>query len=103
MTLSAPSGQQVMVDWATADGTGAVAGSDYEGGSGSLEFAPGETDKAVLIGVIGDLENETDETFTVTISSPQHANLGNATETVTIVDNDPLPTSVPIFDVDDVQ
>ena len=103
VTLSAPSGQQVMVDWATADGTGAVAGSDYEGGSGTLEFAPGETDKAILISVIGDLADETDETFTVTISSPQHANLGNATETVTIVDNDPLPTSVPIFDVPDVQ
>jgi Calx-beta domain len=26
VTLSAPSGQQVMVDWATADGTGALAG-----------------------------------------------------------------------------
>ena len=55
VTLSAPSGQQVVVDWATANGTGALAGTDYEGGSGTLQFAPGETDKAVLIDVIGDL------------------------------------------------
>ena len=103
VTLSAPSGQPVLVDWATADGTGAVAGSDYESGSATLEFAPGETDKAILIDVIGDLADEADETFTTTISSPQNANLGNATETVTIVDNDPFPTGVPIFDVADVQ
>jgi hypothetical protein len=103
VTLSAPSGQQVSVDWATADGSGAMAGSDYESGSGTLEFAPGETDKTILINVIGDMVDEADETFTTTISSPQHASLGNATETVTIVDNDPLPTGVPIFDVADVQ
>ncbi len=103
VTLSAPSGQQVMVDWATANGTGALAGTDYEGGSGTLQFAPGETDKAVLIDVIGDLADETDETFTVTLSSPQNATLGNATETITIVDNDPIPTGVPIFDALDAQ
>jgi hypothetical protein len=103
VTLSAPSGQQVTADWMTADGTGAVAGSDYESGSGTLQFAPGETDKSILISVIGDLADEADETFTTTISSPQNANLGNATETVTIVDNDPFPTGVPVFDVDDVQ
>jgi Calx-beta domain len=74
-----------------------------EGGSGTLQFAPGETDKAVLIDVIGDLADETDETFTATLSSPQNANLGNATETVTIVDNDPVPTGVPIFDALDAQ
>ncbi len=103
VSLSEPSGQQVMVDWVTADGTGAVVGSDYGAGSGTLQFAPGETDKAILISVIGDLLAETDETFTVTISSPQNADLGNATQTVTIVDNDPLPTGVPVFDVLDVQ
>ena len=54
----------------TADGTGTEADSDYAGGSGTLHFAPGETDKAVLITVIGDMANETDETFTVMISSP---------------------------------
>src|SRR5262245_18105570 len=102
-TLSAPSGREVSVDWATEDGTGTEADGDYTGGSGTLLFAPGETEQAVLIPVIGDAADETDETFTLSISSPMNADLGNATDTVTIVDNDPLPTSVPIFDVADVR
>jgi hypothetical protein len=99
VSLSAPSGQEVTVDWATADGTAMEADSDYTGDSGTLQFAPGETDKAILVTVIGDVNSESDETFTLTLSSPTNANLGNAIDTVTIVDNDPLPTGVPIFDV----
>jgi hypothetical protein len=102
VTLSAPSGQEVAVAWATADGTATEADTDYSGDSGTLHFAPGEIDGALLITVIGDVNTETDETFTVTLSSPTNANLGNATDTVTIVDNDPLPTSVPILDVSNV-
>ena len=102
-TLSAPSGQEVTVDWATVDGTATEADSDYTGGSGTLHFASGETEQTILIPVIGDVTDEPDESFTVSISSPLNANLGNATDTLTIVDNDPLPTSVPIFDVLDAQ
>jgi hypothetical protein len=103
VTLTQPSGREVSVDWATADGTAMQANDDYESGSGTLHFAPGETDKVVLITVNGDVTNETDETFTVVLSSPVNANLGTTTDTVTIVDNDPLPTGVPIFDVKDVK
>jgi hypothetical protein len=103
VTLSAPSGRDVSVDWSTADGTATLANSDYAIGSGTLDFAPGETQKIVLVAVIGDLNNESDEAFDVTISSPVNATVGNATDTVTIVDNDPLPTSVPIFEVNDVK
>jgi hypothetical protein len=101
VTLSAPSGQEVDVDWSTADGTATEAGNDYTGKSGTIHFAPGETSATVIIPVIGDVASEADETFTVTLTSPVHATLGNATDTVTILDNDPLPTSVPIFDVAD--
>ena len=103
VTLSAPSGRDVAVNWATADGTATETDADYTGDSGTLQFAPGETEHVLLIPVIGDLSNEADETFTVTLSLPVNANLGNATDTVTIVDNDPLPTSVPVFDVLDVK
>src|SRR5262249_55322967 len=37
ISLSAPSGQEVSVDFATADGT-AVAPGDYQGASGTLQF-----------------------------------------------------------------
>ena len=103
VTLTAPSAKEISVDWATADGTATEADSDYVGGSGTLHFAPGETDKVVLITVIGDMTNETDETFTVALSSPVNANLGTRTDTVTIVDNDPLPVGVPTFNVKDVK
>jgi len=102
VTLSTPSGREVTVDWATEDGTGTEADNDYTGGSGTLHFAPGETGQTILIPVIGDVADEADETFTVSIASPLNADLGNATDTVTIVDNDPLPAGVPIFDVADV-
>ena len=105
VTLTAPSGKAVSVAWATADGTvdPATEGDDYLGGSGTLHFAPGETDKVVLITVIGDVTNESDETFTVALSSPVNATLGTTPDTVTIVDNDPLPAGVPIFNVKDVK
>ena len=101
VTLSAPSGQEVDVDWATADGTATEAGTDYTGKSGTVHFGAGETSATVVIPVIGDVASEADETFTVTLTSPVHATLGNDIDTVTILDNDPLPTSVPIFDVAD--
>ena len=65
VTLSAPSGLDVSVDWATADGTATVADSDYVAGAGQLDFAPGETSTVVLIQVIGDVATEGDETFDV--------------------------------------
>jgi len=103
VALSAPSGQDVSVVWTTVDGTALVTDSDYTADGSTLHFAPGETDKVVLVAVIGDVNNETDETFKIQLSSPVNATLGNDIDTVTIVDNDPLPTSVPIFSVNDVK
>jgi len=68
VTLAAPLGVPVMVDYATSDGT-AAAGSDYVATSGTLTFAPGETTKAVVVSVIGDTVFEADETFLVTLSN----------------------------------
>ena len=61
--------QNVSVDYATADGT-AVAGSDYTATSGTLNFAPGETNKTVVVSVTADVAVENDEVF--------YVNLGNA-------------------------
>jgi Calx-beta domain-containing protein len=103
VSLSSPSGRDVSVTWTTADGTATVADNDYTSDGGTLHFTPGETHQVVLVAVIGDVNNEADETFTVQLSSPVNASLGTDTDTVTILDNDPLPTSVPIFDVNDVK
>ena len=87
------------MDWATADASATVADSDYVAGAGQLDFAPGETSKMVLIEVIGDVATEGDETFDVVLSSPVNATLGNATDVVTIVDNDPIPPGSAVLDV----
>jgi hypothetical protein len=99
VTLSAESGRDVAVDWATADGTATSAGLDYSPGSDTLEFPPGQTELIVVIPVIGDEITEGDETFDVNVSSPVNATLGNATDVVTIVDNDPIPPGSAVLTV----
>jgi hypothetical protein len=90
VTLSPASGQTVMVNHATADGT-ATVGSDYTDTSGTLTFAPGVTTQMISVPVTGDTTNEADETFTVTLSSPTDATITNATGTGTIQNDDAQP------------
>ena len=87
VALSEASADPVSVDWATSDGT-AVAGADYAAASGTLDFAPGETEKSIVIDIIDDLAIEPDETFTVTLSDATGAGILSGAATVTIVNDD---------------
>ncbi len=89
--LSAPSGQIVTADYVTSDGT-ARAGSDYVAATGALTFAPGETSRTITVTVNGDLLNEADETFVVTLTNPINAMLADAQGIGTIINDDDLPT-----------
>jgi hypothetical protein len=91
VTLSAPSGRTVTVNYATSNGT-ANAGSDYGATSGTLTFAPGVTSQIVNVPVTGDASSEPDETFTVTLSAPFNATLTAPTATGTIVNDDTAPS-----------
>ena len=91
VSLSAPSGKAISVDYATADGTAAAPG-DYAGVSGTLSFAPGQTTKTVDVAVQGDLLNEFDETFAVNLSNLSNVASGILSGTGTILDDDPTPT-----------
>ena len=86
-SLGGPSGKTVSVDYATSDGT-AVSGSDYEAVSGSLTFAPGETEKTISVRVTDDIEVESDESFTVRLSGQSNVSLSGASVSVTIEDDD---------------
>lgn len=97
ITLSAASAETVTVNYATADGT-ATAGSDYTAGSGTLTFAPGETSKTVTVSITGDTVTESNETFTVNLSGPTNATLGDGQGVATIV-NDDTPPSLRVNDV----
>lgn len=59
------------MDYTTVDET-AVAGEDYEAASGTLTFAPGETEKTIEVAVHDDTEIEADETFLVELSNPSN-------------------------------
>ena len=71
----------VTVDYATADGTGsqaARAGSDYTETSGTLRFNSLETERTVTVPIIDDTEPDDGETFTLTLSNEDGAELRSA-------------------------
>ena len=90
VSLSNASGQRVTVQYATASGT-ATSGTDFTAISNTLTFAANETSKTVTVATTDDSVGEGDETFTLTLSNPTNAALGDATATGTINDNDTSP------------
>ena len=97
VSLSAASSRQVTVDYATSGGT-ATSGTDFTAESGTLTFAANETSKTVSVATTDDSVDEDDETFTLTLSSPANATLGDATATGTINDNDESLPAVGVSD-----
>lgn len=87
VSLSAPSGQTVTVNYSTGSGT-ATAGSDYQAQSGTLTFKPGETSKTITILVYGDKSKESDETFFVNLSDAWSAILADSLGLGTIKNDD---------------
>jgi hypothetical protein len=87
VTLNAASTQTVTVNYATASGT-AAAGADFESLSGTLSFAPGQISQTVTVNAIGDTALESNETFTLNLSSPVNASISDAQGIGTIVDDD---------------
>ena len=83
VTLDEAASGSVTVDYATSDGT-ADAGDDYTATSGTLTFNAGTTSKTISVSIEDDVENESDETFTVTLSNASGADLGTSTATGTI-------------------
>jgi hypothetical protein len=91
VSLSAVSGQTVMVGYATANGTATAADADYVAASGTVSFAPGETTRPVSVTVNGDTKNEANETFTVNLSGPVNATVSDNQGTGTITNDDAVP------------
>ncbi len=92
VTLDKPSNANVTVQYATA-GITAVATDDYLSASGSLTFTPGQTSKNIAITTVGDLLNESDETFKVVLSSPSGATLAKE-EGIVMLINDDQPLNI---------
>jgi len=86
------------IEYATSDTAGALACNvasanassrcDYLTTVGRLIFAPGETDKTIVVPIVNDVFVEGPQTFTITLSNPSGALLGaQASATLTINDD----------------
>jgi uncharacterized repeat protein (TIGR01451 family) len=92
VTRSGSTADTVTVNYATSDGT-ATAGSDYTATSGTLTFAPGQISQTFSVSILEDTTDEPNEVVNLTLSAPNNATLGSpASATLTIVDNDGLPS-----------
>jgi len=76
VSLSAASAGAVTVDYVTADGS-ATAPGDYAAARGTLTFAPGELSKQVVVAVVGETLDEPHETYSLNLSNPAGATLGD--------------------------
>ena len=97
VTLSAPAGRPVTVDYVVSGGT-AVAGVDYVAGSGTLTFAPGDTRKTITVQILDDALPEPGETVIVTLDNVTNATLGAPDSvTITILDQDSHMIFMPLI------
>ena len=98
VTLAPASARTVKMNFGTVNGT-ATAGSDYTAASGALEFAPGESEKTIVVTVLGDDINEENETVLVDVSAVTGAKVADAQGLGTIVDKNAPPS----LSIDDTQ
>jgi uncharacterized repeat protein (TIGR01451 family) len=88
VTLSKASGQNISVNYATANGM-AVAGSDYVAKTGTLTFAPGSLlTRTVSIVINGDAAVEGNETLLILLSGATNASISKARGVGTITNDD---------------
>ncbi|RYF50650.1 MAG: hypothetical protein EOO38_05155, partial [Cytophagaceae bacterium] len=100
VTRTGNTSSAVSVAYATSDGTATQPG-DYTETTGTLNIAANETSKTIVIPIISDSLDESDETIKVTLSNPQgDAVLGSTSvATITIIGNTTPP--VPDLSIED--
>ncbi len=87
VSLSEANGSTCGVDCSTSNDT-AIAGDDYVVASGSLSFSSTDTSKTFTVTINGDVDFESDETFTVTLSNPTGGPLLADSQGVGTITND---------------
>lgn len=96
LSLDQPGVREVRVDLVTAAGGTASEGGDFLPASETVVFPPGRTGASVEVEILEDTEIEPDETVSVRLVSPVNADLGQASGTGTILDDDAPPSSISI-------
>ena len=92
VTLSAPTDHAVSVTFSTADGTATAESGDYQGVAGEVVIAPGAAGQWVVVGVNGDVYNEDDETFTVSLTGVSGATIKQGIASALILNDDAVPS-----------
>ena len=101
VSLSEPSREEVTVDVRTSGGT-ATSGTDFRAESKTLTFpANSRGAQGLYVIVYDDQDSEPDETFTVTLTNPVGATLGDATATGTILDDGDTGATLSAGDIED--
>ncbi len=95
VSLSAASGREVTVAYASGTGGTATSGTDHTAlVAGTLTFTPGDTEKTFGVSVNGDTDEEPNETVVATLSGATNATISTATGTGTIVNDDGVLISI---------
>ena len=90
VNLSSAPASAVTVNYATANGTATTADNDYQPATSFITIPAGSTSGVITVNVVGDTKVETNETFTVTLTSAVGGTLGSpivATGTILNDDN----------------
>lgn len=102
LTLSNPSSSEAQVTCSTSNGT-ATNGTDYIATIATVIFPAGTTNQTFAVPVIGDIINEPDQTFFVTLSTPINCTtIGRSPTpaTGTIINDDAVPGRILRFTFD---
>ena len=94
LSLSAPSGSTVTVDYATAEGLGERTRPTTTAASGTVTFNPGEVSKQITVQVVGDIAIEPNETYSVNLSNPTNATIAGAGFALGTITDDDAPTII---------
>ena len=92
VSLAIASGKTVTIPYSTADsasGNKATAGLDYQPVSGTLTFAPGQTQQIIAVHALTDILVEPTETFQVVLGTPVNATLARGQAQGSIIDVPP--------------
>ena len=86
VTLKPKSGKAVTADYRSKPGT--ASQGDFEKAKGSLKVRPGKKSVTIKVATTDDSVDEQDETFTISLSNPRGAKLGDSSAEGTILDDD---------------
>ncbi|MFZ6005504.1 MAG: beta strand repeat-containing protein, partial [Actinomycetota bacterium] len=91
VTLSSPATQDVAVNMASSNGS-AVSPGDYEAFSTTVTIQAGQTSQTTGVIIADDSIDEPNEVFNVTLSNASNAVINDGSATVTITDDDAVPS-----------